>query len=115
MAGTPAAHRAEIFEWGAYVYDIARAKAEAEARPHERVMLPVASWATMLGMMRIDPDHVPTRPLDEPVLLVRLGGPDGPAMVIDGWHRIAKAQAAGIETLPAVLLDAAAEAAARLR
>jgi hypothetical protein len=109
------AHRAETFEWGVFLYDIARAKAEAAARPHEQGSLQVASWATMLGVMRIDPDHVPTRPLDEPLLVVRLGGPEGPAMVIDGWHRIAKAEAAGIETLPALLLDAAAEAAARLR
>ena len=36
-------------------------------------------------------------------------------MVIDGWHRIAKAYAAGIETLPAILLDGAAEKVARLR
>ena len=110
-----AAARAEIFEWGVFLYDIARAKTEAAARPHEQGSLQVASWATMLGVMRIDEDHVPTRPLDEPLLVARLGGPDGPPMVIDGWHRIAKAHAAGVETLPALLLDAAAEAAARLR
>ena len=111
----PAAPRAEIFEWGAYLYDIARAKSEAAARPHEQVMIPVASWATMLGVMRIDADHVPTRPLDEPLLLVRLGDHSDTVMVIDGWHRIAKAHAAGIEGLPGLLLDTEAEAAARLR
>lgn len=107
--------RAEWFEWGPYRYDIARAKAESALRPHEHAMLPVASWAPMLGVMRIDADHVPTRPLDEPLLLVRLGGPDGTVMVIDGWHRIAKAKAEGIEHVPAILLDDDAEAAARLR
>ena len=109
------AHRSETFEWGIFLYDIARAKTEAASRPHERGELQVASWAAMLGVMRIDVDHVPTRPLDEPLLVVRLGGPDGAAMVIDGWHRIAKAYAAGIETLPAILLDGAAEKVARLR
>jgi hypothetical protein len=112
MAAEP---RAEIFEWGAYRYDIARAKTEAAARPHERAMIPVASWATMLGVMRIDPHHVPTRPLDEPLVLVRLGDHPETVMIIDGWHRIAKAHAAGIERLPGMLLDATAERAARLR
>lgn len=107
--------RAEWFEWGPYRYDIARAKAEAAARPHERALLSVDSWAKMLGVMRIDAAHVPTRPLDEPLLLVRMGGPDGTVMVIDGWHRIAKAQATGVEELPALLLDAAGEEACRLR
>jgi hypothetical protein len=111
----PASRRNEQFEWGAYLYDIARAKTEAAARPHEQVMIPVASWATMLGVMRIDADHVPTRPLDEPLLLVRLGDHPDTVMVIDGWHRIAKAHAAGVEGLPGLLLDAEAEAAARLR
>jgi hypothetical protein len=114
MAGSTSP-RAEQFEWGVYLYDISRAKVEAAARPHEQGSLSVASWAPMLGVMRIDEGHVPTRPLDEPLLVVRLGGPDGPAMVIDGWHRIAKAKAAGVEELPALLLDAAAEAACRLR
>ena len=107
--------RAEWFEWGPHRYDIARAKEEAAARPHEQALLPVASWAKMLGVMRIEADHVPTRPLDEPLLLVRMGGPEGTVMVIDGWHRIAKAQADGVAELPAILLDAAGEEACRLR
>ena len=111
----PAAERGETFEWGAYLYDIGRAKREAAARDHERVMIRVASWASLLGVMRIDPTHVPTRPLDEPVLVVRLGDHPETSMVIDGWHRIAKAHAAGIEGLPGILLDAEAEIAARLR
>jgi hypothetical protein len=36
-------------------------------------------------------------------------------MVIDGWHRIAKAHDTGVPSLPAILIDEAAEAAARLR
>jgi hypothetical protein len=112
MAPSP---RQETFEWGVFLYDIAVAKAEARARAHERGTLRVDSWATMLGVMRIDEAHVPTRSIDEPLLVVRLGGPDGPPMVIDGWHRIAKAQSRGVETLPGILIDEAAEAAARLR
>jgi|694.fasta_scaffold23849_6 hypothetical protein len=107
--------RAEWFEWGPYRYDIARAKDEAAARDHERGTISVDSWAAMLGVMRIDEQHVPTRPLAEPLLVVRLGGADGPPMVIDGWHRIAKAHDTGVPSLPAILIDEAAEAAARLR
>jgi hypothetical protein len=107
--------RAEWFEWGPYRYDIARAKDEAAARDHERGTISVDSWAAMLGVMRIDEQHVPTRPLAEPLLVVRLGGADGPPMVIDGWHRIAKAHDTGVASLPAILIDEAAEAAARLR
>ena len=57
----PAAPRAEIFEWGAYLYDIARAKSEAAARPHEQVMISVASWATMLGVTMCRPDRSTSR------------------------------------------------------
>lgn len=111
----PPAHRPETFEWGVFLYDIARAKDEAAAREHERGTISVDSWAAMLGVMRIDEQHVPSRVLTEPLLVVRLGGADGPPMVIDGWHRIAKAHDTGVASLPAILIDKAAEAAARLR
>ncbi len=57
----------------------------------------------------------PKTKLAEPLLVVRLGGADGPPMATAGWHRIAKAHDTGVASLPAILIDEAAEAAARLR
>lgn len=59
-------------------------------------------WGRVKGNTNIDLDH--------PLIL---GQADGGTVLIDGWHRVARATVKGIALLPAVMLDEAETAAIR--
>ena len=65
----------------------------------------------------VDPTHAATVDLTTPIVVARLlsaAGDDLGAMVIDGWHRIYRARAEGLTHLPAHVLTADTERAARI-
>jgi ParB-like chromosome segregation protein Spo0J len=43
--------------------------------------------------------------LERPVLVVKIRELGGAALIVDGWHRLAKAQRDGVAELPVVVLD----------
>jgi hypothetical protein len=81
---------------------------------HEADIRPLTG---VVGLIRVDPAHAATVDLTRPLLVVPLpyAPPPGNRLVIDGWHRIHRALAEGLDRLPAVLLDEDDERACRLR
>lgn len=93
----------EHFQFLAYRWDIAHAKTIADDLPVERFdPQPFFGW---LDAVRIDTDHVPHADLDQPLILARVRELGGAAMLIDGWHRLARARREGTTDLPCVVLD----------
>lgn len=81
----------------------------AGSADREVVEVPVASAASMLGLIWHDLGWaLQHADLSRPVLLVTLPN-DGGTMLIDGWHRIARADAEGVECLPGYMLTAEEE------
>lgn len=101
-----------IFEWGAWRWDIAAALALIAAAPREAKTITVAPWLQFMGVMRVNTDHAAQVDLSIPLLLAPFLGA---YMVIDGWHRLWRAEREGVERLPAYLLTAAEEKKIRLR
>lgn len=102
----------EHFQFLGYRWDVTRAKAMARDLPVGRIdVRPFFSW---LDAVRINAEHLAHVDLDKPLILARVGELGGAAMLIDGWHRVARARRDGVTTLPCVVLDLAQERAVRL-
>jgi hypothetical protein len=102
----------EFFRFLGYRWDVTAAKEIAAALPVQR--FDPRSWAKLLRCVRIDREHVPYADLSRPVIVARVREMDGAPMVIDGWHRIARAQAEGVTALPCVVLTEEQEYRVRL-
>ena len=101
----------QLFDWGGWRWDVEAAQALVAAQPRPAVTIPVPNWAKFLGVMRVEPAHAAGADLAKPVLVVPfLGG----YMIIDGWHRIWRADVEQVERLPAYVLTAAEEKRVRL-
>ncbi len=74
------------------------------AGDRESIDVPVSGLAVLLRLIRVDQEHVQTVDTSRPLLAVPY--PDDPSvmLVIDGWHRIARAVLDDIETLKVVPL-----------
>jgi hypothetical protein len=93
----------EVFQFLSYRWDVTHAQQIAAD-------LPVGSfdpqpWFGWLGAIGLDEAHIPVVDLTRPIIAVRIREADGAVMIIDGWHRLARAQRDGVTELPAVLLD----------
>jgi hypothetical protein len=118
----------ECFRYLATRFNIDTAKAILKSKPRESKAISVEEWAQLLSGEEIvterDKDGNPcawearwgiavnrekseaepsTLDLGVPVIAIQFDS--GCVLVIDGWHRIARAQHLGVKTLPAVLLD----------
>lgn len=93
----------EVFQFLSWRWDITKAQQIAADLPVQRVDPEL--WFGWLGAIALNEDHVPTVDLGRPIIAVRLRELDGAAMIIDGWHRIARAQRDGVTELPIVVLD----------
>jgi hypothetical protein len=102
----------EFFQFLSYRWDVTRAKEIADHLP-VKIMDP-RPWFSWLTAVRIDEDHVTSVDVSRPLIAVRIREADGDAMIIDGWHRIARARRDGLEELPVVLLDEAQEREVRV-
>jgi hypothetical protein len=92
-----------VFQFLAYRWDVTRAQQIAADLPVGR--FDPQSWFRWLGAIRLDEDHIPAADLTRPIIAVKLSGADGSPMIIDGWHRLARAQREGVTDLPVVLLN----------
>jgi hypothetical protein len=92
----------EHFELMGHAWDIRAAKQILAAKPRKLVQLPVANLATM-SVSTQAADGTPDTTI--PVILGTLKS--GSNLPLDGWHRIRMAHAAGLETIPAVILTKA--------
>jgi nitrogen fixation protein len=93
----------EVFQFLAYRWDVTEAQKIAARLPVRR--FDPQPWFGWLGAIGLDEDHVSTVDLERPVIMVRLREADGAAMLIDGWHRLARAQRESVADLPVVVLD----------
>ncbi|MBG0824898.1 hypothetical protein HS048_29810 [Planomonospora sp. ID91781] len=103
---------AEMFHLLAWRWNVTTAKAYAAGRTPNTHLNP-ASWSGLLALIVIDTEHARTVDLAEPLIAVPVPDGGGP-LVIDGWHRIHKALATGVERLPVIFLTAEEELACRV-
>lgn len=94
---------AEYFQFLAFRWDVTKAQQVARTVPVRR--LDPQPWYRLLSAIRLDEDHIPHADLERPLILVRIREAGGTALIIDGWHRLARARRDGATDLPAVLLD----------
>lgn len=102
-------------------WDVRRARQLAEATFHDQVTVNPSLWMRQLGgFINIDPKRVAAIDLEKSPPILIAGMPDSVQghrdwakayreddwthMVIDGWHRMAKAAELGIPFLPAIML-----------
>lgn len=102
----------EIFRLLAWTWDVSTAKKYAAGRTPNAHLDP-RNWTGLLALIAIDRDHAETVDLAEPLIAVP-ASPGGGPLVIDGWHRIHKALATGVEYLPVIMLSAEEEYACRI-
>jgi nitrogen fixation protein len=93
----------ECFCFLSYCWDVTAAKQIAANLPIGR--FDPTSWFGWLGAITLDEDHIPTVDLERPIIAVKLADAGGASMIIDGWHRIARAQRDGLTDLPVTVLD----------
>lgn len=101
----------DTFSFLTYVWDVTAAAALAADLPV--VPFTVRSALPLLPFIYVEGEHAQTVDLAEPILAVYLKEVDSP-LVIDGWHRLWRAAATGVETLPCKMLTEAQEAQVRL-
>lgn len=93
----------EYFQFLLYRWDVTKAQQIAANLPVRRFN--AQPWFGWLGLIRVDDDHVRTADLNHPLLVVKIRELGGDPLIIDGWHRLAKAEREGVTELPVVVLD----------
>lgn len=85
-------------------YDVSAAKEIIATKPRKIVTFQVRDWRGLAWIMEFSGNHRPDAECDLsfPCILAHAAGKA--YLPIDGWHRIKKAIAEGIESLPAVRL-----------
>ncbi|MEU8178634.1 hypothetical protein AB0C14_37695 [Microbispora hainanensis] len=102
----------ETFRLMGWTWDVSAAKKYAASR-HPGGHLRPRHWAGLLALIDIDQAHAELVDLSEPLIAVP-ASPRGGALVIDGWHRIARALREGVTELPVILLSKEEEYACRI-
>lgn len=113
-------YHSEFFTFLFKTWDVAAAKAIIREEPRVVECIDVSDLAKFIGTStrvgvlisreRVENDDR----IDLMVPLVAVVTPKGNGLVIDGWHRVAKAVALGVSTLPVVWLNAGESARVRL-
>jgi hypothetical protein len=130
---SPAHNGCQVFHFGAWRWCITRAKEllevhESVATFHEHASLagmdellplkPAPQGYLKLVEVKVNVEYAMTKTdLNKPIIVAPVSSPSGEFfgwMVIDGWHRVYRALSEGRETLPAYLLNTAAEEAIRI-
>lgn len=90
------------------VFDVRAAKRLIDCARRSVLSVKVAQAATLLGVIRIDEELVGKADPNVPIILGTFSaeGEGDCYMPIDGWHRIKRAAADGLDSIPAVLLTA---------
>lgn len=133
MKHSPTHNGCQVFHFAAWRWCINRALElldvhESVATFHDHVLItgldqflslkPAPEGRLKLIEVKVDVEYAMTKTnLSKPIIFAPLSSPSGEDfgwMVIDGWHRIYRALSEGWETLPAYLLNPAAEEAIRI-
>ncbi|WP_181771266.1 hypothetical protein [Amycolatopsis pittospori] len=133
MKHSPVHSGCQVFHFAAWRWCINRAQEllevhESVATFHEHASLagmeqfltlkPAAEGRIKLIEVKVDIEYAMTKTdLSDPLIIAPLRSPSGEdfgLFPIDGWHRIYRALSEGRETLPAYLLNSAAEEAIRI-
>lgn len=93
----------EFFQFLAFRWDVTRAQQIARTLPTRRI--DPRPWFALLGVISVDEDHLAHADLERPLILASIREFDGAVLIIDGWHRLARAQRDAVTDVPAVLLD----------
>lgn len=93
----------EYFQFLSYRWNVTKAQEIARDLPTGK--LGVGDWSKHLGIIALDDDHLDSVDLRRPLILVRIADVGGLVLLIDGWHRLARAVRDGIDELPFHLLD----------
>ena len=93
----------EYFQFLSYRWNVTRAQGIARDLPTGK--LSVGDWSKHLAVISLDDDHVESVDLRRPLILVRIADAGGLVLLIDGWHRLARAVRDGVAELPFHLLD----------
>ena len=102
----------EVFQFLTYRWNVTKAQQVAATLPVRQFN--AEPWFGWLGLIHVDEDHLQDANLDRPILMVKIRELGGSALVIDGWHRLAKAQREGVTELPVIVLDEDQEHDARI-
>lgn len=103
----------ETFHFLAYSWDVTAAQQIAADLPVHR--FDPMPWFGWLGAVALDEDRIATADLERPIIGVKIAEANGAPLIIDGWHRIARAQCDGITELPVTILDEDQERQVRIR
>ncbi|TLP57858.1 hypothetical protein [Microbispora triticiradicis] len=101
----------EAFRFLAWAWNVTAAKAYAEGRTPEGRLSPRA-WAGFLSAIWINEDHISEVDLSAPLIAVPI--PNAGPLIIDGWHRIARALREQVTELPVIILTEQEEYACRI-
>ncbi|WP_059007903.1 ParB N-terminal domain-containing protein [Streptomyces specialis] len=110
-SGSTAGDR-EFFQFLTFRWDVTRAKEIAAGITPVR--LNPEPFYGLLSAIEINEQHAARVDITRPLLAVKIRDFDGAALIIDGWHRVARAQRDGITDLPVIVLDEAQEWEARV-
>lgn len=92
----------QIHWYGEFGWNITQAmKIVADRQPEPQ---DITRWLAELPRVTINESHWPTVDLAQPLIIVPMYGTDD-VRLIDGWHRVRRAQAEGINTLPVHMLS----------
>jgi len=93
----------EYFEFLGFLWDITKAQEIAGTLPVRRV--DPQPWVQLLGAIGLNEAHIPQVDLRRPLILAPIHEAGGAVLIIDGWHRLARAQRERVADVPAVLLN----------
>lgn len=96
-------HADAWFQFLAYRWDLACARRLAETR--DPGTFDPRGWFGWLDAVRIDADTLTEQDWERPVIAVRIREAYNSPMIIDGWHRIARARDTHLTRLPIVVLE----------
>ncbi|MDI5969874.1 hypothetical protein POF50_011095 [Streptomyces sp. SL13] len=102
----------EYFQFLSYRWNVTRAQEIARDLPIGQ--LGVGDWLKHLAIIALDDGHLDSADLRRPLILVWIADVGGLVLLIDGWHRLARAVRDGIAELPFQLLDEDQEYAVRI-
>lgn len=108
-------------EWFSFVtrtWNVQKAKTILKNKSYESIEVDIETFAKLLSKEKetangkmlvlgvgVDNERLDTKEIDLNIPIIIVSDPVIEYMVIDGWHRIAKAQKLGIKTLNGFLLD----------
>lgn len=98
----------QFFDFGVYEYDIDAAERILAETPREPMPAPASALGGFLrlGIVNVDPVHVRTVDVTKPLIAAVLTEMDGTALIIDGWHRVARAIDDQVAQLQVLVLTA---------